>query len=307
MMLTTFAIIVETMLSGPRAIDADRVERSITRYLAAAGWPTALGIVNAPAWVPYPGRRRALAAARDLRAMVGRMVAERRIAAGERPDLVTLLLAAADPESGRHLSDAAMTDNLLTFMTAGHETTAQGLVWTLHLLARHPEIESAVLAEIDSVTGGEALQPHHVADLAYTRQVFAEAMRLYPPVPILTRRVETAFALAGRDLPAGTVLIVPVHALHRHARLWPDADVFDPGRFAPEAVRERHRYSYMPFGAGPRICIGSAFAQMEAVAILAVLLRAFRLRRAENQEPEPIVSITLRPRHPLRMTVSHRV
>ena len=303
MMATTFQIIVETMLSGPGSVDTPLVERSVTDYLSATNWMFALAILKAPTWMPYPGRRRTLAAAATLRRIVATMVAQRR-AETERDDLVGLLLAARDPETGHAMSDAEITDNLLTFITAGHETTALGLGWTFQLLARHPAVARRVADEIDAVTGACPLAPEHVERLAYTRQVFQEAMRLYPPAPLISRTLHADVTLAGVPLAAGTVVLVPIYALHRHPSLWPEPATFDPERFAPEAVRARHRYAYLPFGGGARVCIGSAFATMEAVAILAVLLKAFRLQKSTRPLPDPLMKVTLRPtvEHPLRVS-----
>jgi cytochrome P450 len=306
MMRTTFDIIVETMMSGPGGIDVARVEQGITDYLKPTGWVFALSILDAPDWLPYPGRRKAMAAATYLRSAIIQMIAERRRSREGREDLVALLLAASDPESGRTMSDEEIADNLLTFVTAGHETTALGLAWTFLLLARHPEHEARVIAEIDEVTGGAAVQPEHVARLAYTRQVFSEAMRLYPPAPIITRTATQAFSFGGFTVAEGTVIIVPIHAVHHHASIWENPERFDPERFAPEQAKGRHRYAYMPFGAGPRICIGSAFATMEAVAILAVLLQAVRLRSRSGEMPKPRMKVTLRPRQEPRMQIERR-
>jgi len=306
MMHTTFDIIVETMMSGPGSIDVARVEQGITDYLKPTGWVFALSILNAPDWLPYPGRRKAMEAAAYLRSAIIHMIAERRRSGEVCEDLVGLLLAAADPESGRTMTDEEIADNLLTFVTAGHETTALGLAWTFLLLARHPEHEARVIAEIDEVTGGEAVRPEHVSRLAYTRQVFSEAMRLYPPAPIITRTAVQPFPLSGLMVPEGAVIIVPIHAVHHHASIWENPERFDPERFAPDQAKARHRYAYMPFGAGPRICIGSAFATMEAVAILAVLLRAVRLRSLSGEMPKPRMKVTLRPRQEPQMQVQPR-
>jgi cytochrome P450 len=306
MMRTTFDIIVETMMSGPAGIDVARVERGITDYLKPTGWVFALSILDAPEWLPNPGRSRARAAATYLRSAIARMIAERRRKPDGREDLVALLLAASDPESGRTMTDEDIADNLLTFVTAGHETTALGLAWTFLLLARHPEHEARVLAEIDEVARGEPVRPEHIARLAYTRQVFSEAMRLYPPAPIITRTATRAFPLGGFMVPQGAVLIVPIHAVHHHATLWESPERFDPERFAPEQAKDRHRYAYMPFGAGPRICIGSAFATMEAIAIMAVLLQAVRLRRQLDDMPAPMMKVTLRPKKEAEMLVERR-
>jgi cytochrome P450 len=306
MMRTTFDIIVETMMSGGNGIDVDRVEQGITDFLKPSGWMFALGILGLPRWVPYPGRSKAEAATLYLRSSLAKVVAERRAGELGAQDLVAMLLAAADPETGRAMNDEEIVDNLMTFITAGHETTALGLAWTLHLLARHPEHEAKVLAEIAAVTGGGPLLPEHVGQLAYTKQVFSEAMRLYPPAPIITREALRSFRLGDHEIPAGTLLYVPIYAVHHHASLWTDPEVFDPDRFAPEAAKARHRYAYMPFGAGPRVCIGNVFAVMEAVAILAVLLPAFRLANAGASSPKPIMKITLRPQGSLVMRLKKR-
>lgn len=306
MMRTTFAIIVETMLSGSANLDVAKVERSITDYLEPTSFVFAYSLLGMPEWLPYPGRARARAATAYLRESLGELVATRRSASAQRGDLLDMLLTASDPETGRAMQDGEIVDNLLTFITAGHETTALGLAWTLHLLAQHRDVEEAVVEEIATVTGGAPLAPEHVMALPFTKAVFQEAMRLYPPAPVITRQVEKPFQLGGLMLGEGTVLYVPIQAVHRHETLWEEPDRFDPRRFLPGAGRERHRYAYLPFGAGPRICIGSAFATMEAVAILASLLPAVRLEPVSPRTPEPSLKITLRPRRPLRMKPSPR-
>ncbi|MGE8106423.1 cytochrome P450 [Allorhizobium sp. NPDC080224] len=306
MMRTTFDIIVETMMSGGHGIDVGRVERSITDYLEPSGWTFALGVMGAPHWMPYPGRGKAMAAVKFLRSSLARVIDERRRSGETRHDLVSMLLSAKDPETGRTMSDDEMVDNLMTFITAGHETTALGLAWTFDLLSHHRSIEQRVLNEIDQVTGGQAITAEHIPLLAYTRQVFSEAMRLYPPAPIITRTALKDFRLGAFLIPAGTVLLVPIYAVHRHALIWQNAELFDPDRFAPEATKERHRFAYMPFGAGPRVCIGSGFALMEAVAVLAVILQKVRLTSVARRPPEPLMKVTLRPRTKLAMTVRRR-
>lgn len=306
MMRTTFDIIVETMMSGGYGIDVDRVESGISDFLKPTGWSFALGLLNAPEWIPYPGKRKAKAAVEFLRTSLMGVVEERRRTPSDRHDLVNLLLAASDPETGRTMSDAEIVDNLMTFITAGHETTALGLAWTLDLLARNPAVENKVWAELQEVTEGQPVTAEHIAGLAYTQQVFSEAMRLYPPAPIITRAALKDFQLGDYLIPKGTVLIVPIYAVHHHASLWPDPDVFDPDRFGPDTAKTRHRYAYMPFGAGPRVCIGNAFAMMEATAILAVLLQKFRPVAIAPKAPMPIMKITLRPRHALNMRLVAR-
>ena len=306
MMRTTFDIIVETMMSGGHGIDVGAVEKGISDFLKPTGWSFALGLLHAPEWIPYPGRGKAEAAVEFLRSSLFSVIEERRKSPDDRHDLVNMLLSASDPESGRTMSEAEIVDNLMTFITAGHETTALGLAWTFDLLSRHPEVESMVLNEIDAVTEGRPVTSDDVSRLVYTRQVFSEAMRLYPPAPIITRTVLKDFQLGEYLIPEGTVLIVPIYAVHHHAALWSDPELFDPDRFSPENSRARHRYAYMPFGAGPRVCIGNAFAVMEAVAILAVLLQKMRLAAIETHPRKPVMKVTLRPNKALKMKLVAR-
>ncbi|WP_320199834.1 cytochrome P450 [Agrobacterium sp. rho-13.3] len=301
MMRTTFDIIVDTMMSGGHGIDVGKVETGISDFLRPTGWAFALGLVHAPEWLPYPGRSKAKAAVTFLRSSLQSVIEERRKSPDDRCDLVNMLLSASDLETDRTMTDAEIVDNLMTFITAGHETTALGLAWTFDLLSRNPDVERKVLSEIDKVTQGRPVTADDVSKLVYTRQVFSEAMRLYPPAPIITRTALEDFRLGEYLIPAGTVLIVPIYAVHHHASLWQDAEIFDPDRFTPEAAKARHRYAYMPFGAGPRVCIGNAFAVMEAVAILAVLLQKVRLAAIEPQTPKPVMKVTLRPDKTIRM------
>jgi cytochrome P450 len=305
-MRTTFDIIVETMLSGPANIDVDRAAADITEYLRLTRWANIASLLRAPRWMPYPGRRRGRRTVGYLRGRLMAQIAARRAEGAARGDLIDLLLAASDPETGQRMDDTQITDNLVTFLTAGHETTALGLAWTLDLLGRHAAIARRAAAEVDAVTGGGPVLPEHVAQLDYLKQVFQEAMRLYPPVPILARRVTEPFMLGGTMLWRDTALFIPIHAVHRHAALWEAPQAFDPDRFHPELAAARHRHAYMPFGAGPRLCIGGGFAMLEAVAILAVLLREIRFTSTDPVAPPPRVDITLRPSGPLRMTVAAR-
>ncbi|RYC32083.1 cytochrome P450 [Lichenibacterium minor] len=304
--VTTFDIIVSTMLSGGAGLDVARVERSVSDYLAPAGWMFAIGVLGLPAWTPHPGRRRALAAARWFRGAIRDAVARRRAEPGGGGDLVTMLLGGADPETGRAMTDGELADNIATFIAAGHETTANGLAWAFHLLSRHPDQEERLVAEVQRVTGGGPVRPEHVEGLVLTRATFEEAMRLYPPAPLIARRARRGFPLGPARVEEGGVLVVPIHALHRHRLLWDEPERFDPDRFLPDRARARHRYSFMPFGAGPRVCIGAGFATLEAVAILAVLLRAFRVEGTTAAEPRPSMRVTLRPAAPIRMRLRAR-
>ena len=304
MMAVTFDIIVETMLSGRGDIDVGRVERSMRDFLESTGWLAALSALHAPTWTPFPGKRRAERGHFYLRHMVRKRVAERRATGERRDDLLSLMLDAKDSETGEGLEDGDIADNLLTFIAAGHETTALALAWTMYLLGRHPEVEARVLAEIDRVTGGAPLEATQVPGLTYTRQVIQEAMRIYPPAPMVVRQPNRDVTIGGVALTPEDNVFVPIYAVHHHVKLWDQPARFDPDRFAPEAVRARHRYAYLPFGAGPRICIGMGFALVEAAAILGTLLPAFHLAADAGFVPTPKLRVTMRPAEgmPLHLT-----
>jgi len=306
MMHLTFEIILETMLSGSADVDVLQVERSISDFLESTSWAIVLSALHAPTWTPYPGRGKSERGRIYLRRTVAERAAGRR-RSGERPhDLLSLMMDATDPDTGSGMSEVDVIDNILTFIGAGHETTALALTWTFYLLSRHPDIEQKILDEVQSVTGGEPLQPDQVASLTYTRQVIQESMRIYPPVAMVVRDAIEPFELGGETIQPGNGVFVPIYAIHHHRDLWDEPEIFSPERFAPDAVRARHRYAYLPFGAGPRICIGMGFALLEATAILATLLPAVRLQSPPDFRPTPKVRVTMRPAEGMIMTVQQR-
>ena len=306
MMRTTFDIVLATMLSGSSAGDTARLERAIADYLESTSWVMALTIVGAPRWVPYPGMRKARRGRDYLKQLVDGLTTEVARSGASRNDLLSLLIGANDPQTGRSMSETDVRDNILTFVMAGHETTALALTWTFYLLSLHRDVEARVRSEIAAVTGGSPVRGEHLESLRYTQQVIQEAMRLYPPVPLIVREARRVLRLGTEMIGPGTFVYVPVYAVHRHEEFWDRPDVFDPDRFAPEAVKARDRYVYLPFGAGPRICVGMSFAQMEATAVLAVLLSSLRLRLRPGYVPEPKLRVTLRPARgmPMRLIAS---
>jgi len=304
MMRTTFDIILSTMLPERTGIDLDVMQRAITDYLEPTAWIVALAMIGAPSWVPYPGIYRARRARKQLHRMLGSLIARAEQAPSDRHDLLWLLANATDPETGQSMNAIDVRNNLLTFITAGHETTALALTWTFYLLSLHPNIERRVKAEIAAVTGGGPVHPEHIDALAYTNQVIQEAMRLYPPAALIVRGARRDVELENERILAGTTVYVPVYAVHRHEKLWCDANQFDPRRFEPGAVKTRDRYSYLPFGAGPRVCIGQSFAQREAIAVLATLLSSCQLRLRPGHIPEPRLRATLRPTGGLPMRIT---
>ena len=292
----TFQVILNTMLPGGDAHVGTILERANTDYLAPISWPIAFGVLQLPHWLPYPGRSGMRRAERRMRESVANLVRARRAAPSQRDDLFARLLGAKDPEAGRPMSDSQLVDNLLTFLLAGHETTAKALTWALYLVARSPAWEARMVEEVEQVTAGGPITAEHVSRLVVVTQVLKEAMRLYPPAPVLTRITTESMELGGKRLEAGSLIVMPIFAIHRHRRLWQDPDRFDPERFAPEREQHYSRYQFMPFGAGPRICVGASFAMIEAVAMLATFVRAARFAVPDGHDPVPISRVTLRPR-----------
>lgn len=217
--------------------------------------------------------------------------------------LMARLGAARDPETQTPMSDKQIAHNLMTFAAAGHETTAKALTWTLYLLARSPDWQQKVRDEVQRVVQGDPIEAHHVDQLIVTAQVLKEAMRLYPPAPIMGRMTREPIDIAGHQLPAGALLIIPIYAIHRHRALWMEPDAFDPTRFVPELEKQQKRTQYMPFGFGPRTCIGMNFAMIEAIVLLAEMIRSAEFTCSEHLAPEPLSRVTLRPRHGMPIAV----
>jgi cytochrome P450 len=302
---TTFDIIVEALLGGSANLDAESYSRALTQSFNTIPWQIIYVLFSLPEWLPYPGQRRAYQARDFLRRDLSRIVAARRAAPSAHADLLDALLAARDAETGRSMSDAEVVNNLLTFVIAGHETTAVALSWTLWLLAKDQDSQQRVFDEVAAVAADAPIAAAHFEQLSFCRQAIQEAMRLYPPAPGIGREARTAFELGGLSIAPGTRIHIPVFALHRNVRIWNNPNCFDPDRFTAEAVKARSRYAYLPFGAGPRICIGSGFAMLEAAAILATLVRAFRFTPVPGHKPKPLARVTLRPAGgmPLRVAV----
>ncbi len=301
----TFEVISATLLPSADGTIGPVLEQSMTSFQRSGGWAQLYASLRAPRWLPHPGAAAGRHAAIALRSAVAALIRERR-AGGGPDDLMHRLMAARDPESGRAMDDAQLADNLLTFYLAGHETTARALAWTLYLLSRSPEWSAALEEEVARVTGGAPVEAAHVERLVLVQQVLKESMRLYPPVPMMSRQAVAGTSLGGHAIRAGSSVLIPIYAIHRHRARWEDPDAFDPARFAPDKEAAIPRYQYLPFGAGPRICIGMAFAMIEATAILAALLQQARFAPVEGREPYPVASITLIPRGGVPLRVSFK-
>ncbi|HZC85894.1 MAG TPA: cytochrome P450 [Steroidobacteraceae bacterium] len=243
---------------------------------------------------------------RSLTKLVAQLIAQRRASSEEHFDYVAMLMNARDKESGEPMGERELIDEIMTLIVAGHETTASGLNWTWYLLSQHPQVEARLHAEIDAAADLPAPTLTEVEALGYTRQVIDEALRLYPPGWLLSRRTIDADVLGGYPVPAGTNVLLPLYLLHRHPHFWKNPEAFDPGRFAPEHEAERPRFAYMPFAAGPRHCIGETFALYGMLGHLYKVARRYRLRYVPDKPLELEAQINLRTRHPLHMRLEAR-
>jgi cytochrome P450 len=303
---TTFDIIVETMLGGSASLDAERYSAALKTSFETIPWHIVYAQFGLPEWLPYPHRRRAARARDFLQQEIRRTVEARRGANGPAPDLLDLLLQARDPESGRSMTDDEVMKNLITFITAGHETTSVALTWTLWLLGKDQATQQRLFDEVMKVAGDGAIGPAEIDQLSFCRQVLQEAMRLFPPAPAISRFAKTATTVGGTPIGRGARVHIPIYALHRNTRLWRNPNAFDPDRFAPELTKTYSRYAFMPFGGGLRICIGASFAMIEATAILATLARKFRFHAVPGYKPKPIARVTLRPKGGMPLLITPR-
>ncbi len=271
------------------------VSRIITEYVyqpfPPLSWPT-------------PRGREYQRAKAELSRVVFQIIDERRRSGDKHADLLAMLLAARDADSGQGMTDQQVHDEVLTLLLAGHETTSNLLSWTWYLLARHPEVEAHLHDELAGVLAGRVPTVDDLPRLPYTRQVLDESLRLYPPAWSINRRAIAEDQVDGYHIPANALIILSPYTTHRHPAYWSDPERFDPERFTPERIAGRPHFAYYPFGGGPRQCIGNTFALMEAQLLLAAIAQRFRTRLAPGQVVEPEPLITLRPRGGLPMTLA---
>jgi cytochrome P450 len=306
----TLDVLERTIFTHGLRHDPDALGRAITRFFEALGPVDPLDLFGMPAWLPRIGRWRARPALRFFEEVVGELIDGRRrlLASGEPApaDILTLLLEAADPETGKGLTDVEVRANIVTFIGAGHETTANALTWTLYLLSQAPDVRERVEAEVDAVLGDGTMEPGALDRLVFTRAVLDEAMRLYPPVPYMSRTPIADDRIGDLKIPRGSYVAIVPFVLHRHRTLWEEPDAFVPERFLPENRGRIDRFAYLPFGAGPRVCIGASFSIQEAMIVLAHLVRTLRFDLAEGHAVRPLHRVTLRPDGGLPMRISKR-
>ena len=311
MTLVTLRVLTLTIFSDGIGCDFDEFRTAMDAYFGVVGRIGMLDLLGVPKSVPRPGHgrlRRTLTYFEDVIDKIIQMRCEKLAASGDDDspnDLLTLLLRSLDPSTGRQLSMTEVRSNILTFLSAGHETTANTLTWSIFLLSKSPEWRLRVLEEAER----ELRCPtDDLADrLVVTKAVIEEALRLYPPIAALSRTAVEADLLGDVVVKPRSLIVIAPYVLHRHRDLWNRPDVFDPSRFLPEARIGIPRFAYLPFGAGPRTCIGSSFALQEAAIVLAVLTRSFDLRLSPNADVWPLQRLTLRPANGLPMEVSQRL
>ena len=304
MMALTLDIIARTMFSADVSGEVDAVRHLMEIVVTMR--PSVLDLLGFPEWLPRrqpPAYGRAIA---EFEALVARFLAQRRADGIDRGDLLSMLLAARDPETGTGMSDKQLRDEILTIFLAGHETTANTLSWIWYLLAQNPAAEARLHNELDRVLGGRVPTYGDLAELKWTRMVIEEAMRLYPPAHTIARTALGEDRIGGVRVPAGAIITVSIYMTHRNPNLWSDPERFDPERFAPAEAARRHRFAYLPFGGGPRICIGNSFALTETQLIVAAVAQHYRVRLAPGHAVQPIGLITLRAKGGIWVTVEPR-
>lgn len=301
----TLRIVCRTLFSYRIDHKTDQVARAMSTLNGARA---TLNLT--PEWLPTPGRIRANRAIALLDNIIYDIIEQRRVApesAAQPNDLLQRLLTAVDSEDPEsRLSDREIRDQLMTLFLAGHETTSHALTWTWYLLARNPEVEQQLHRELDQVLAGRAPTHEDLPALPCTEQILKEAMRLYPPAFVLARRAARDTEIGGYPVPEGSEVVLWLYMSHHDARWFPEPEAFQPERFGPEAGSQWPKLAWLPFGGGPRSCIGAEFAMTEARLILATLAQSFRPRLVSDRPVEPRPAITLAPKSTVRMRLEPR-
>ena len=298
----TCDIITQVTLSAPEHFDPQEIHASIERYIATAGKLTFADLLGLPSWLSGLSAMAGYRALKKLRKNTALAITSRRAQGPQDvPDLLDHLIAAQDPKTGERMDDQLVMENALTFIVAGHETTALALTWALYLCAFDPEVQDKARREVRAHLGPRTARVDDIMHLPYIRMILDETLRLYPPASIISREAVGPDTLVGHPVEKGRNIVIPIYALHRHERLWDAPNAFKPERFAKP--KEIPRYQYIPFGDGPRICIGMNFSFQEAVIILATLLARFEFDLIDGATPRPEMILTLRPHNGLWLKV----
>ncbi len=306
MMRLTLIIVGRTLFGSNVGDVTDQVGHALTEAMSLFKRVT-LPFGELLDLLPLPSNRRFQEAVATLDSIVYRMIREHREDSRDRGDLLSMLLLAQDEEGdGAGMTDQQVRDEALTIFLAGHETTAVALSWTWYLLSLHPQVENRLHEEVDRVLGDAPATIESAAELRYTRMVFAEAMRLYPPAYVIGRQAVNDYSIAGYAVPAGSAILMSQFVTQRDPRFFPQPDQFDPERWTPEREASRPKFSYFPFGGGARLCIGESFAWLEGVLTLATLARRWKIEVLPDQEIDYRQTMTLRLKNGLRVGLSPR-
>jgi cytochrome P450 len=305
MMRLTLDIVGKTLFDADLATDASLIGEALTEAMRQM-MNSLVRLIPTPPVVPTPGNLRMRAAVRRLDEVVYSLIRERRASGEDRGDMLGMLLATRDADDGSGLTDLEVRDQAMTIMLAGHETTANALAWTFYLLARHPDVRARLEEEIDTAIGKRSATVADLPNMPLALQVLKESMRLYPPAYVVGRRAAHPLTVGGAPVRKGQLVLLNIVGIHRRPSEFPDPERFLPERFTPEREKALPPQAFMPFGAGPRICIGNHFALMEGHLLLATLTQRYRfdLRSSDPVEAEPLV--TLRPKGGLPVTIRKR-
>jgi cytochrome P450 len=299
MMKLTLRIVARTLFSTAVGAEADAITQALGVAVHHAN-DYAAAVIKPPQWLPLPKNFRFRRSLKTLDGLVFRIIdARRRGGNADATDLLALLMAAT--EDGRGMSDRQLRDEVMTLVTAGHETTANALAWTFYLLSKDPEVERRLRREAVDVLGDRAPTAEHAPRLRYTAMVVSESMRLFPPAWAFERQSLEDDDVCGYHLPSRSTVMISPYLLHRHPGYWENPEGFDPERFSPDRAEGRPRFAYLPFGGGPRQCIGMGFALLETQVLLARVTQRFRLELASSRKVEPEPVVTLRPKLGLPM------
>ena len=290
----TFDVLAKALLGDPKGLDGERLKYATRNAVTSAGTLRPDDLVPWPRWVPRPISPKGSRALKKLKCAADDLL-DSRDAAEPGDDLVGLLISAIDPKTGQKLSRRERRDNLIGFFIAGHETTALTLTWALYLAGMHKPTAERIRAEVLEVCGQGDITYEDIDKLTFTRAVLDETMRLYPPAPMLNRECQEETEVLGRKIEVGDTFLLCNYVMHRTERLWENPNAFDPERFIRQPELKAKGAPYMPFGAGPRICVGMAFAIMEAVMALGTLVRDYDIQIPEDCYPRPLMTVTLRP------------
>jgi cytochrome P450 len=304
MVQLTVEVVAKALFDADIAGEAHEIGAMLATVMELARGRLA-NVVMIPERIPTPANlrmRRAVARGDDI---IYRIIDERRASREDKGDLLSMLLHAQD-EDGSRMTDRQLRDEVMTLIVAGHETTAATLSWAWYLLSQHPDVEARLHAELQTVLGGRAPTVADLPRLQYTEQVVTESMRLYPPIWVIGREAVQDCEIGGYRVPAGTTVLMSQWVVHRDARFYENPMRFDPERWANREARQIPKYAYFPFGGGQRLCVGSSFAMMEGVLVLATLAQQFRLTLAPGHVVRPRPSMTLRPRYGVKMVVHRR-